>query len=435
MPGKTTLKDMDMSDMRLTILAFLLATTPLPFSAGCGRGATKPEARIENSEQSAARLETVSMEVSAEELLAARLPANLASAGWIRLFDGHTLYGWDVAGEANWHVANGSIVVDSGQQSLLCTSVPWQNYELILEFKAAEETNSGVFLRTPLLPQDPATDCYEVNIAPNDNPFPTASVVQRKKADQSDSRQSANQWRTLQMHLEGGHLQVTIDDQLVTDYTDENPLPPGRIGLQHNRGPVEFRNIRLRPLGLTSLLDQELSQWKKYPEMSGEFSTTDEGWLHVQGGPGQLETKESYEDFVLLAEYKLPTADSNSGIFFRCIAGQQMMGYECQLSNAVNDGNPLSPADCGTGGIFRRQQARIVAGEVDEWATVVLVADREMIAAWVNGLQVSNWYDDREPDENPRKGLRLEAGTIMIQGHDPGTDALLKQISLTRIVN
>lgn len=57
---------------------------------------------------------------------------------------------------------------------------------------------------------------------------------------------------------------------------------------------------------------------------------------------------------------------------------------------------------------------------------------RESIAAWVNGIQVSNWYDDRSPDENPRKGLRLDAGTIMIQGHDPETDALLKQISITK---
>jgi phosphohistidine phosphatase SixA len=110
-----------------------------------------------------------------------------------------------------------------------------------------------------------------------------------------------------------------------------------------------------------------------------------------------------------------------------------MMGYECQLSNEMVDGNPLFPADCGSGGIFRRQNARVIAGEADTWGTVVLVAHQQMIAAWVNGLQVSNWYDDREPDENPRKGSRLESGTIMIQGHDPGTDALLKQISIAKI--
>lgn len=237
----------------------------------------------------------------------------------------------------------------------------------------------------------------------------------------------------MKMHLEGNRLQVTVDDKLVNDYTDPIGLSAGRIGLQHNSGRVAFRNIRLRPLGLKSLLDKELSQWTRYPEMPGEFTSTDEGWLHVKGGRSQLESKETYDDFVLLAEYKLPTAEMNSGIFFRCIPGDEMMGYECQLSNETKDGNRLSPADCGTGGIFRRQDARLVAGEVDQWTTVVLVAHGPKMAAWVGGVQVSDWYDDRPPHENPRKGLRVDPGTIMIQGHDPGTDALLKQISISVI--
>lgn len=374
-----------------------------------------------------------SYEASADELLAARLPAEEASQGWIRLFDGHTLYGWEIAGAANWRIEDGSIVVDSGDQCLLCTSLPWQDFELTLEFKAGEETNSGVFLRTPLDPEDPAIDCYEVNIAPDDNPFPTASIVKRQKVDDSDSAQMFGEWRTMKMHLEGQQLQVTVDDKLACDYSDSIGLSAGRIGLQHNSGRVEFRNIRLRPLGQKSLVDADLSLWKKYPEMPGEFTTTDEGWLHVKGGKTQLESKQTYDDFVLLAEYKLPKAEMNSGIFFRCIPGDEMMGYECQLSNEMKDGNPVAPADCGTGGIFRRQDARIVAGEVDKWATVVLVAYKETMAAWVNGVQVSNWFDDRKPDENPRKGLRLDPGTIMIQGHDPETDALLKQISIAKI--
>lgn len=374
-----------------------------------------------------------SYEASAEELLAARLPAAESSQGWIRLFDGHTLYGWEIAGAANWRIEDGSIVVDGGEQCLLCTSLPWQDFELSLEFKAGPRTNSGVFLRTPLDPEDPATDCYEVNIAPDDNPFPTASVVKRQKVDPSATPQPFDQWRNMKMHLEGQQLQVSVDGQLVCDYSDPIVLSAGRIGLQHNSGRVEFREIRLRPLGLESLIDAELTMWKKYPDMPGEFTTTDQGWLHVQGGSTQLESTGTYDDFVLLAEYKLPTAKMNSGIFFRCIPGDKMMGYECQLSNEMNNGNPVAPADCGTGGIFRRQDARIVAGEVDKWATVVLVAHQETMAAWVNGVQVSNWFDDRQPHENPRKGRRLDAGTIMIQGHDPETDALFKQISISKI--
>lgn len=406
---------------------------PESISATASKSTKVEPPEVEDLVEEPVQVVPQSYEASADALLAARLPEDEASEGWIRLFDGHTLFGWEIAGSANWRIEDGSIVVDGGEQCLLCTSLPWQDFELTLDFKAGEETNSGIFLRTPLDPEDPAIDCYEVNIAPDDNPFPTASVVKRKKVQDSESPQPFDQWRTMTMNLQGNQLRVSVDGTLLCDYTDPLGLSEGRIGLQHNSGRVEFKNIRLRPLGLTSLIDEELSMWTKYPEMPGEFTTTDEGWMHVKGGRTQLESKDSYDNFVLLAEYKLPTAEMNSGIFFRCIPGDEMMGYECQLSNEMKDGNPVAPADCGTGGIFRRQDARIVAGEVDKWATVVLVAHNEMIAAWVNGVQVSNWFDDRSAHENPRKGLRLEPGTIMIQGHDPVTDAMLKQLSIAKI--
>jgi hypothetical protein len=428
-------------DYRMMVSFVFFSSVMSCIVCGCRRGsetenvksASDPAAEVADASSEPVEILPATYEMDADKLLAARLPADQASAGWIRLFDGQTLFGWEIAGAANWRVEEGSIVVDRGDQCLLCTSVPWQDYELTLEFKADEKTNSGIFLRTSLDPSDPAIDCYEVNIAPDDNPFPTASVVKRQKVDGSETPQTFGVWRTMKMRLDGQQLQVTLDDKLVCDYTDPSQLPAGRIGLQHNSGRIEFRNIRLRPLGLESLLDQDLSKWTKYPEMPGDFTATDEGWLHVTGGRSQLESKESHDDFVMLAEYKMPNPEMNSGIFFRCIPGKEMLGYECQLSNEMVDGNPLFPADCGSGGIFRRQAARVIAGEADKWGSVVLVAHKQTIAAWVNGLQVSNWYDDREPDDNPREGSRLESGTIMIQGHDPGTDALLKQISIAKI--
>lgn len=368
-------------------------------------------------------------EASAEQLLAARLPAQDAADGWIRLFDGHTLFGWEITGAANWRVEDGAIVVDEGEKCFLCTSIPWADYELELEYQADPTTDSGVFLRTPLEPESPKLDCYEVNIAPTTHPFPTAGIVMRQKADTVPDA-SPDQWRAMRIVMDGKNVNVSVDGKQVNDYTDPIGLAAGRISLQHNSGRVAFRNIRLKPLGLESMLDAKLSGWKKYPNMPGEFSIDDDGHLRVVGGRTQLESKQSYGDFVLMARYKLADPEMNSGVFFRCLPGQEMMGYECQISNQTNDGNLLSPADTGTGGIFKRQDARVVAGNPDDFSTLVLVVHQEKIAAWVDGVQVSNWFDDRAADENPRRGLRLEPGTIMIQGHDPGTDATFAEIAI-----
>lgn len=390
------------------------------------------DAKSSKADKPSAPITPQTYEASAEQLLAARLPAAAAADGWIRLFDGHTLFGWEITGAANWRVEEGAIVVDEGEKCFLCTSIPWADYELELEYQADPTTNSGVFLRTPLEPESPKLDCYEVNIAPTDNPFPTAGIVERQKADAVPNA-APDDWRTMRMVMDGNNLKVSVDGKLVNDYTDPIGLAAGRISLQHSSGRVAFRNVRLKPLGLEPTLDAKLSKWKKYPQMPGKFSIDGDGHLRVVGGRTQLESKDSYGDFVLKARYKLAKPEMNSGIFFRCIRGAEMMGYECQISNETTDGNPLSPADTGTGGIFKRQDARVIAGNPDDFSTLVLVAHQEKIAAWVDGVQVSNWFDDRAPDENPRKGLRLEPGTIMIQGHDPGTDATFAEIAIQEI--
>jgi hypothetical protein len=107
-----------------------------------------------------------------------------------------------------------------------------------------------------------------------------------------------------------------------------------------------------------------------------------------------------------------------------------MMGYECQIHNGFVDGDRTRPADCGTGGFFRRQDARYVVADDQEWFHLTLLADGPHMAAWVDGYQVSDWTDERPPDENPRRGLRLEPGTIMIQGHDPTTDISFRNLRL-----
>jgi hypothetical protein len=123
----------------------------------------------------------------------------------------------------------------------------------------------------------------------------------------------------------------------------------------------------------------------------------------------------------------------NSGVFFRCIPGDVMMGYECQIHNGFKDGNRNHPEDCGTGGLFRRQDARRVVADDLAWFHLTLVADGPHIAAWVNGYQVSDWTDTRPPDVNPRKGLRLEPGTIMIQGHDPTTNISFRNLRIVEL--
>ena len=348
--------------------------------------------------------------------------------GWLQLFDGETLFGWRIAGEADFAVVDGTIRVTSGEICLLRTTTQFSDYRLKVDFRAAPKTNSGVFLRTPPVPKDPAVDCYELNIAPPDNPFPTGSLVKRQRV-QPDV--TPNEWHQFDVTMLGGAVEVKIDGAVVLAYKDPQPLGHGYIGLQHNQGTVEFRDVKLKPLGTKSIFNgRDLSGWKTYPEMASRFEVSDQGDLQVKDGRGQLESNGKYGDFVLQIDAITHGENLNSGIFFRCLPGLEMMGYESQIHNGFVNNDRSRPVDCGTGGIFRRVNARRIVANDNEWFRKTIVAHGPHISVWVNGYQVTDWTDQRQTHENPRKGTRTEPGTLMIQGHDPTTNLSFRRIEI-----
>lgn len=356
-------------------------------------------------------------------------PAEWAE-GWIALFDGQTLFGWKAYSQADWRVEDGAIVASSGERGLLCTSVSFDDYVLKAQFRAAAGTNSGIFLRTPpvVAMNDITTRCYELNIAPPDNPFPTGSFVGRQKAKPVPER--AGQWQSLEVTLDGPRAIVQLNGEVVLEYTDPHPTGRGRIGLQFNTGRVEFRDIKLRPLNLPPLFNgRDLSGWSQPPGSQSQFTVNDRGELHVTStGRGALESPQRLADFILQVEAITHAPLLNSGIFFRCIPGELANGYESQIHNGYKNGDRTQPLDYGTGGIYRRVPARRVVANDQEWFAKTIVADGPQIAVWVNGYQVTDWTDPRPPHLNPRSGLRTEAGTIQIQGHDPTTNLSFRNL-------
>jgi hypothetical protein len=142
------------------------------------------------------------------------------------------------------------------------TADEYGEFELHIEYKAPATTNSGVFLRTSFQPTDPTKDCYELNIAPEDNPFPTGSLVARKRSDipagsnrrgPGDAVSILNpwdgQWHALDVVATGDTIRVRLDDRAILRYEDRESIRRGRIGLQSNQGSVAFRNIRIREIG------------------------------------------------------------------------------------------------------------------------------------------------------------------------------------------
>lgn len=365
---------------------------------------------------------------SEEIILPGGLTQQEVDEDWIALFDGKTLFGWRQTDDAtNWKVVNGTIHADTGNAGLLRTTSEFDDFELKVDFLTTAETNSGIFLRTSPNPKNVAADCYELNIAsPSSDPFPTGSLVNRQKADVDDVN---DRWRTFHIKVRGAAITVELDGEIVNEYVDKSGIKRGFIGLQFHSGHIKFRNVLLRPLNMKSIFNgSDLSQWDASETRKSEYSVTERREIKVSGGRGQLESKTQLANFIFSMQCRTNAAGLNSGVFFRSIPGEFTNGYESQIQNVGKEGNRSDPVDCGTGGIFRRANARRINANDQQWFSKTIIANGPHISVWVNGLQVTDWTDRRKPHPNPRKGLRKEKGTFILQGHDPTTDILFREI-------
>lgn len=313
---------------------------------------------------------------------------NEARAGWIALWDG-TLNDWHPHSE--WKTAtNGSLVVAGGMGKTRC----WLGAgEWKIRLKVGQPTQGAL----------------------------KAFWIQQGK------------------HTPIAHW--TQSDGEIFEFSS----PSGKAGQLGLEGAgVEVLSIWHKPKATIELIQgKNLDEWKLVPGKKSKVSTTPEGWIRIQDGPGDLQSAGSYGDFIAQLTLRTGGKHLNSGFFFRAIAGEQWQGYEAQIRNEFTPGikrpymvetfDPNShqstgklqvestAVDFGSGAIYRRMPARSQAAQDNEWFTLTVSAVGRDLCTWVQGQPQVIWRDNRPESNNARQGFRPHAGVFGIQGHDPTT--------------
>ncbi len=183
------------------------------------------------------------------------IPPNTLSAeeekeGWILLWDGKTLNGWESHGGGVWKVDNGALVGEpEGKPGWLGTTRAFSDFVLKAEFRTTADCNSGIYLRAAR-EGVPRQTGYELQIRdykePQETvPFLTGSLVMHAHA--SDAKIIPNQWNRYEVTARGDHFVVVYNGKTVLD-THQSKSSSGVIGLEYNNRKIEFRNLKLRPL-------------------------------------------------------------------------------------------------------------------------------------------------------------------------------------------
>src|SRR6266478_1665699 len=157
--------------------------------------------------------------------------------GWMLLFDGKSLNGWEPHVGGDWKVEDGALVCPGTTAGWLGTSESFSNYVLKLEFRGAEKVNSGVFLRSQKEGQPHITG-YELQIWDYQPAgYNTGSLVGSVKA--SPVKIIPDQWN---------HYVIVLNGKTLLDAHDSKHAA-GVIGFQCQRGNrIEFRGIKLLPI-------------------------------------------------------------------------------------------------------------------------------------------------------------------------------------------
>src|ERR1700730_17087821 len=110
------------------------------------------------------------------------------SDGWVTLLDSTKMGDWDEVGKANWAMKDGALTVDKldGKDlSYLVTKTAYKDFQIKAEFWAADDVNSGIFIRCDQSQKIDAKICYEVNIFDKrpDPSYGTGAIVDVAKVE------------------------------------------------------------------------------------------------------------------------------------------------------------------------------------------------------------------------------------------------------------
>ena len=172
---------------------------------------------------------------------------------------------------------------------------------------------------------------------------------------------------------------------------------------------------------------KDLSGWKANEDPS--VFKVEDGRIVVNGPRCHLfyvgpVNNHEWKDFHFKAEV-MTMPNSNSGIYFHTKFQEQgwpNQGFEAQVNNTYK------PDPKKTGGLYGIKDVMNTATVKDnEWFTYDIIVKGKHIQIKINGQTTADWT---QPDDwkGGDRGRRIASGTFALQGHDPGSKVMYRNI-------
>jgi hypothetical protein len=196
------------------------------------------------------------------------------------------------------------------------------------------------------------------------------------------------------------------------------------LSLTHCAGPG--RGTRLD--GWINLFDgSSLDGWR--PSENPATFRVEDGAIVVHGPRSHLyyvgpAANHDFKNFEFKADV-MTTPGSNSGIYFHTAfqeGGWPEKGFEVQVNNSHTDWKR-------TGGLYDIQDVRDVPAPDNTWYTQRIVVEGRRVRTYVNDKLIVDYTEPENataPANHP--GRIIDRGTFALQGHDPQSRVLYRNI-------
>ena len=206
-------------------------------------------------------------------LIIAVLQPGCSSDGWISLFDGKTMDGWQPSeNKSSWQIEDGALVSKGPRSHLFYVGEvhnhDFKNFEFTADVKTTPGSNSGIYFHTRYQESgwpDKGYECQVINSNPEVEP---GAYVERKMTGSLYAIRSVwkapaqdNLWFNYHIVVQGKTIRVFINGELMVDYTESvNPfrqesmkgrlLSSGTFAFQcHDpQSVVYYKNVKVKPL-------------------------------------------------------------------------------------------------------------------------------------------------------------------------------------------
>ena len=373
----------------------------------------------------------------------------------IVLFDGKSFDGWirhlrNNQGNADetWQIKPGGVMACSGRPAgYIRTDKAYKNYKFHLEYRWPGRTgNNGILVHMTgedkVWPKSLECqgmfhnqgDYFEIGgVEFNEHKIGGHRVRGRRVIKYGEhNEKEPGQWNVYEVFCVGGTVRPYVNGKLMNEASNCS-VTEGKICLQSEGVPIDFRNIYLEPAKKlpwpvtpkkkTVLFNgKDLDGWVRFipkdkPDKDKKW-TVDKVWsvkdgvIRCEGKPnGYIRTVDSYANYKLHLEWRWPDKPTNSGVLLhcegidktwpKCVEAQLMHQnagdfWLLSFSSIKVDGKQIGPKQYANG------KKKLPSNEkpLGQWNSYDIICDGKTISLYVNDL-LQNQGTDSKPACGP----------------------------------